>query len=48
MISGNNSDLATPIAAATGFAGLDSGPRILKTVGIPKSFLAAAACFMDE
>ena len=35
--------LATPIAAAFGLAGLDSGPKMLKTVGTPNSLRAGAA-----
>jgi branched-chain amino acid transport system substrate-binding protein len=42
-ITGTISLFATPIAAAFGCAGLASGPKILKTVGTPNCFLAAAA-----
>ena len=31
------------MAAARGFAGFASGPKMLKTVGMPSSFLAGAA-----
>ena len=34
---------ATPIAAAWGLAGFANGPKMLKTVGTPSSFLAGAA-----
>ena len=44
--SSNSSALATPIATAFGFAGLASGPRILKTVGVANSLLALAAFFI--
>ena len=35
--------MATPIAAALGFAGLAIGPKMLKTVGVPNSLRAGAA-----
>ena len=41
-----NSAFATPIAAAFGLAGLAKGPNILKIVGVPNSFRAAAAFFI--